>query len=797
VLPLVAASVAVYGATASLAFAAAHRWVSPLKARVALVIAVIPLLFTGRALLTASVYGPVDILYPTEPFASLRSEHGIGHPWTPLLHDVATQMFPWQKAVRSSVANGGFPLWNPYILAGEPLLAVQQPAALHPGTWLGLLLPLPQAWTFQMTLRLFVALLAAYLFLRDLGCGEAPSLLGAVGWGFSDFLVFWLGFPVGNSVGPFPLLLLGLSRLARDSNRRAVGLTTCALVLIVTAGHPETLLFAVAGGGVYFLFQLAFADRARRLPAVLLSLVAGAAALGLTAVQLLPLAEAMPQTHEHAVRSGYFADAKKGAPLIESARRSLTFPVPFAYGESGRSNVWKDFGPPAVYAGSILFPLAWTGLYSRNRQRWIFMAMGLLGAALWLRLAVVTDAVASLPLFEISILEYFVFLAVFALSALAALGAERLCHGEGLPAFLVGTGLSALAILGVFQFRAAGMEGLGMPGAFRTSRLFWEMAPLALAALLVVFALRLSRARWTAPLLLGLLLGSRTAEAGSVYPTYRASAYYPTLPVLDAIPRRTPYRFVGLGFELVPNASALYELEDVRGYEAMTLRDFYETYPLWCVAQPVWYNRVDDLERPFLSFLGVRYALVPEGYEAPPGWTRLARGRGADLLENGQALPRAFVPSAIYYEPDHARRLAALRVITDFRAWGVVGSKPPSTSSQATENGPGRVTVVSYRPESMTLEVEAESDTIVGTSVTAWSGWKARLDGFAAKPLSYNHAFLAFRVPVGRHRLELRYRPDSFTAGAAISLATLAVLLLASFRWTRTPSPRSSTTIPA
>ncbi len=78
-------------------------------------------------------------------------------------------------------------------------------------------------------------------------------------------------------------------------------------------------------------------------------------------------------------------------------------------------------------------------------------------------------------------------------------------------------------------------------------------------------------------------------------------------------------------------------------------------------------------KRPFLSFLGVRYALVPEGYEAPPGWTRLARGRGADLLENAQALPRAFVPSAIYDEPDHARRLAALGVITDFRAWGVVG----------------------------------------------------------------------------------------------------------------------------
>ena len=781
-LPLAFASVAVYAATATLTLVATHRWISSLRPRMALVITLMPLLFTGRALLTASVYGPVDVLYPTEPFASLRSDFGIGHPRTPLLHDVATQMFPWQKAFRVAVENGDFPLWNPFILAGEPLLAVQQPGALHPATWLSLLLPLPQAWSFQMTLRIFIALLAAYLFFRELGCGEAPALLGAAGWGLSDFLIFWLGFPVGNSVRPFPLLLLGLHRLANDPNRRAMGVTTCALVLIVTAGHPETVLFAVAGAGAYFLFQLLPADRARRHRAILLSAASGAVALGLTAVQLLPLAEAIPQTQEHAVRRDYFAQARKGAPLIESARRGLTIPVPFAYGESGRSYVWKDFGIPAVYAGSILFPLAWTGLFFRNRQRWIFLLLGALGAALWMRLALITDALAALPLFEIAILEYFVFLAVFALSALAAFGAERLRHGEGLPGFLTGTGLAAVAILAVFLFRADGMEALAMPGSFRTMRILWEIGPLAVAALLVLGALRLRRAGWTAPILLGILLVSRTVEAAGVNPTYPEPAFYPPLPVLEPIPRGEPYRFVGLRYVMVPNASALYELEDVRGYEAMTQRAFYETYPLWCVAQPVWYNRVDDLERPFLSFLGVRYALVPEGYEPPSGWTKLSRGRGADLLENVDALPRAFAPSLIRYEPDGARRIEALGKILDFRKYGVVGSPPPTASDEWIENSPARVDVVSYRRQSMTFEIEAERDAIVGTSITSWSGWKARLDGGVIHPLSYNHAFLAFRVPAGRHRLELRYRSNAFVIGALISLATLAALLIGAFR---------------
>jgi hypothetical protein len=91
------------------------------------------------------------------------------------------------------------------------------------------------------------------------------------------------------------------------------------------------------------------------------------------------------------------------------------------------------------------------------------------------------------------------------------------------------------------------------------------------------------------------------------------------MPLFDAIQRDRPERVVGVGQMLLPNSSALYELEDVRGYESMTLRALYETYPLWCVPQAAWYNRVDDLEKPFLSFLNVRYAIVPRGYRVPPG----------------------------------------------------------------------------------------------------------------------------------------------------------------------------------
>jgi hypothetical protein len=769
-------SLAVYAASAGLILLAARRWVLPIRLPAALFLAAAPLLFTGKATITGGVYAPLDNLYGTQPFASVGPAP-IPEARTPLLSDVVCSMIPWHKAVRDALIHGRLPLWNPFLLAGEPLLAAQQGAVLHPATWIGLLLPAPQAWTLLMSLRLLVALLAAYLLARDLGCGETAALVGAVAWGFSDFAIFWLGYPVTNAVGPFPLLALGLERLARDADRRAVVLTIVALLLIILAGHPEMLLFTVAAGGVWFLFRLRRSDPRRRRRAVGLSLLAGALALGLSAVVLAPFLEALPQTWEHAFRSEWWAHQKKSAALVESVRRAGRLALPYGWGVSGHGRLDGNLGTPGAYAGAMIFPLAWTGLFFRGRPRVELATLFALGFALWTQLFGVTDAVALLPLFDVGILDYFIFAAVFALAMLAALGADRLVRGEGRAAFLWASAATAAALAAVYVSRRSGMQALGMPSDFVRMRLGWQLVPLAAAAAFVAGA-RLAGGAATAAAFLVLLGLSRWAEAGSVYPTMPASAYYPGIPVLDAVPRGAPGRFVGLGPTLLPNAATLYGLEDVRGYESMTFRPLYETYPLWSRPLGAWFNIVEDLNRPFLSFLNVRWALALPGTAPPRGWTVRASGPGGVLLENGAALPRAFVPSLLRSVPDRLARLAALGEIDDFSRRGLLAE--PDGPSGWIRNGEARVAIERYRPQTMALSVDAKEPSVIATSVTAWKGWKARLDGVPVETLSYNHAFLAFRVPAGRHRVDLRYLPDSFRAGMIVSLLTLAgsVLLL-------------------
>jgi hypothetical protein len=783
---LVVRLLAVYFATCALSVFLANRFGLRVRPAVALFLALAPFLLTGEAMLTAGVSAPLDIAYQGQPLASHREEQGIGRTRSPILGDVVFQEIPWRKAVREAVKNGRLPLWNRFQLAGEPLLAVQQPAVLHPATWIGFLLPLAQAWTFEMSFRYFLALLSMYLLLRDLGCGQLPSLLGAAGWGFCDYLVFFAGYPLSPAAAPFPLLILGLRRLVREPEARGMGVTVVALLLVVTSGHPETLLHAVAGAGLFFLFELAQAGRGRRARPLLRSLLAGVVTLGLSAVLLIPLAEALPHTAEQAMRTAFYAHVDKSASVAESLRRSIPNVVPWGLGVSGEGNTAIGFGEPAAYAGAVLLPFAVLGLLSRRREKWPILVITFLGLAMWARLPLVSDLVSALPLFDIGLNERMVFLGAFGIVTLAALGAERLDAEQDFVRALPATLLAVASVLFLFSVVRPTLLRLGMEPAFLRERLLLELVPLVLlaAALAVAFPKRRSTAVLSFALFL--LLVERRLEAARVYPTFPARAFYPHLAVLDPVPREAPWRFAAWGFQLVPNAGTLYELEDVRGYEAMTFQPLAETFPLWCVPQPVWFNRVDDPTRPFLSFLNVRWVLAPAAAAVPAGWKVLSEGDDTRLLENPVALERLFVPRLLRQEESEAAQRDALFSIADFAERGVLAGP---ASGEWVPNGRASVRIDSYRPQRLTATVAAGSPAVVGTSIPRWPGWKLEIDGRREPLLAYNRAFLAFRVPVGRHRAVLRYWPDGFSAGLAVSGATLAACAVRAFSRRRRTTP--------
>jgi hypothetical protein len=433
------------------------------------------------------------------------------------------------------------------------------------------------------------------------------------------------------------------------------------------------------------------------------------------------------------------------------------------------------FVEPSAYAGALLFPFAFAGVFARTRCRSFFLLAGLLGLAVWTKTAA-ADVVAKLPLFDIALNERLLLWTVLSLCVFAALGANRLADGEGAPAFLAGC-VATLALVGwLFARHRLRIASLDMPPDFARERLLLQLGPLVLGLGLAGALSRRQRATLGLSALLVVFVAARALEQGGTYPTMPARTFYPRFEVLDAIPPGPGERMAGVERALIPNASAVYGLDDARGYEAMTLRRFHETYPLWCVPQPVWFNRVDDPTRPFLSFLAVRWVLTETGFEVPAGWPRRAEGAGLRLIENPAALPLAFSPRYVRSEPDAGRRLELLGSVSNFEERGVVEDGP---ASDWKPNGPARVAIAGARGDRLEIDVRAEGPTLVATSIPAWPGWKGEIGGAEVPALIYNHAFLAFRAPRGSSRLTLRYAPDGFRYGALASLATAALIAAA------------------
>jgi hypothetical protein len=231
-----------------------------------------------------------------------------------------------------------------------------------------------------------------------------------------------------------------------------------------------------------------------------------------------------------------------------------------------------------------------------------------------------------------------------------------------------------------------------------------------------------------------------------------------------------------------PNGATLYGLEDIRGYESIVLDRFADTFLLWCRSQPASFNRVDDLERPFLGFLGARYALLSPGAKIPKGWDPVISGPEMSIARNPNALPRVFVPQTLRYQPDSVATLSEMRDAADFSKAAWIAS---SAAARSEPNGTATLAIRESGPD-LVVSVDARQRVFLATSLPDWPGWvAAREDGGKLSTETVNHAFVGLWLPPGKTSVRLRYRPASYLLGLAASCVGLA--LTAGAVWKRSP----------
>jgi len=739
--------------------------------RFAFVLVLLPLIFTGEALMRGAAYAPADIPLASAPLESHQGSRALEHVRSPALSDVATLMIPWREAVRAAYARGEWPLWNPSILCGDILAAASEPAPYHPVRLLSMVLDPASGITFEASMTLLLAALAMFLMLRGRGFSDLSSLTGAVVWMFSDFLTFYLEYPMGSAVSMLPFLIFSIDALLTRELARGFFSLTAGFVLVILSGHPESTLHVVAIAAVYFLVRLLYLRPDRWLRRSALGILSGLGAVGICALFLLPFLEALPQTFEYSFRMEHETSARRSVDLNDAARRMAVTFFPSTFGDDRREVPHARYIPGSLWSGFAgILPLV-LGLIAvigdrRRALPWIFvLSAGLLAGS---RFPVVMEALDLIPLFDIALNDRLIFLVPFALAVLSAIGISLLESGleRGRQIVVAGLALYATSLLALAPFQLAS----GLSRQYVSSEIVNALCFCVVAAFGVYMVKRTDS---RVVLLISFLLFESAARRADFHPVVDRADFYPSVSLLRRIqndPERA--RIVASEFNFVPNVSAMYGIDDARGFEGMTFGRLYETFELWSVHQPVWFNRVDDLSPAFLSMVNVRYAIVSDHFTKRNGWQVVARDGRSELLRNPRTLPRAFVPRNVRFER-RDKSVKAMHDVIDFSETSIIES---DEDEGVHPNGPASVTVA-RNGSGYLLRVTSANPVWIIVSESAWAGWRASA-GKANLPLRFgNHAFLALEAPAGESEIDLRYAPRSFFVGLLLSGITLAIFL--------------------
>ncbi len=715
--------------------------------------------------------------------------------YTLLSHwDGSAQWYPWYRFAAEWVRKGVFPLWDPYVHGGHTFIGEPQAGLFYPFNILqAFLIPSDRALApadiyWMAAFHGFLAAVFMYALARVLGMGWRAALVAAVVFAFAGFMARRVHIHISIYYGSVWLpLVLALFHLAvkRCQFMLAVG---CGLVLGMTALvgslQPPVYSGMVLAAYACYLGWSAWKRgqgwRAVVVPLALLAL-AGAFALGVAAIQMLPSMEYEPLALRWSnspldplpgpERRPYWI---AGGLFYFHPQSLVSFLMPHAYEPAERS----------AYLGILSLVLIVVGVAAPRRGGSRFFAVvGLVALVFSFGAVTVVHGLmwVMLPILDkarVAVRSLFVF--SFAAALLAGWGMDALLRGgrraERLAQSIERLGrhaLGGLLLLGV---------ALGLLVHYQVVQ-----ADLDAYFLLVIMvalswlALALGRLRRVAPrawylVAMAVLLFDVLSYGVGNFALVRdfddrtnwaPELYYRETGAIRFLRDQPGYFRVENRREAIPpNFGDVWSLFGVGGFGSSIPTDYYTTRSLGWVPP----SRLYDM-------FNIRYIVttdtigtLPLVYDGD-----LAKG-DRKVYENPHALPRVWlVHRATQLSPGEATRQRLLAADFDPAQEAVVASPVQLPVAGAG----GTASIIEYTLHAIAIQVDTPVDALLVTAENYYPGWRVRVDGQEAEVVRVNAALRGVRVPAGRHAVIFSYEPRSVRWGAAITGVTLALAALA------------------
>jgi len=376
-----------------------------------------PVILGGKTLL------PFDNLFTAQPWQTFAAQFGIDVPHNELLSDLVLENYVWKRFIVQALKSRQLPLWNPYILSGQPFLAAGQHSALYPLSLVFYVLPLVKAYGCFTILQLLLAGVFMYIYTRTIRLERVGSIVAAIVYPFSGFMIVSVVHPMIIAAASWlPLLLAIVERLIRTQEAQLAGqkprpasyipwiaFGSVALGLQFLVGHVEiayyvvlvTTFYAICRLGILWWQNRSWAQLGKLGVSVALLIVLG---IGLAAIQVIPLYELVTEsfrqesaTYQQIIGWAYpwrrlvaflvpdfFGNPAHHSYLDVFSRQTVTA-LHNAQGMPIHTIYWgvKNYVEGASYVGILPLLLSLVAIWKlRTKYVWIFLALAIISLLL-------------------------------------------------------------------------------------------------------------------------------------------------------------------------------------------------------------------------------------------------------------------------------------------------------------------------------------------------------------------------------------------------------------------------------
>jgi hypothetical protein len=693
--------------------------------------------------------------------------------------DTAIQILPWLQfqAAQWNLGNW-FPLWDPNVWGGQPLIGQLVPGSTYPLNWPLFLMPFgrdgrlqPVFMNIQFILSHIMAAIFCYWLCRDLGRSRVASALGGLAFSLTGMVGGW-GWPqmLNNSIWmPLPVLFFRRSIVMAEHRLANVALAGAFMGVMFLGGHHQIpTLFALLMGGVWLVRVWK-----ERLAAMVPAIVFGAMTLLVAGFQIIPALE-------YGVRSIRWVSAQNPVGWGQAVPYLVHQDYQHSFFPSGLLGlVLANLSENSTFVGLAVITLALAGLITGFRR---YAEIPYIGAYC---VAAMLYAFGGFSIFH-GIAYLFVpmvekarspamaiCMAQFAIVILAVFGTDAILENAkalskrwvyvltalGAIAWIVVAIASSVRTQTSLEYEQPVIFGLM---AFSLSALLWAWRTSAIDLRTVMTALLLL-VFFEAGTVTGRNFHHREAPAGFLY---NLSKNRDAIDYLKGQPG--PVRV-----EYQVNETFHYNIGDWDGvpqfaaYLAGLTRN---------VAQLV----APDELKPVLPKIFALTHFAGKEPSRPSTQEEVFRSKeGVVLYRNTNAGPRAWI---VHEVKTVAQKdlVPTLSEGLDVRSVAVLTD--PAPALQTCGGDQAAVPYTHYETDRLELQTTLTCKGMVVVSETWYPGWKAFVDGVPATLYEVDGAIRGVVVDAGTHRIEMRYRPMSVYTGVAMSIAGAALTAWLLFR---------------